>query len=112
MSMKKFSLDYCFHICYKKTITIIIFIVISVSISCSSALYIPTESQQTAFASLSQLQAGRKLYVQKCGSCHTLVLPEKHTKEEWQHLLDEMQLKASINNIEKEKILLYLTKGI
>jgi len=99
--MKKFSLDYCFHICYKKTITIIIFIVISVSISCSSALY-----------SLSQLQAGRKLYVQKCGSCHTLVLPEKHTKEEWQHLLDEMQLKASINNIEKEKILLYLTKGI
>jgi len=109
--MRKFSLDYCFPICSKKTITIITFIVIIISISCSSALYIPTESHQTTSASLSQLQAGRKLYVQKCGSCHTLVLPEKHSKQEWQHFLDEMQQKASINNLEKEQILKYLNKG-
>ena len=41
-----------------------------------------------------------------------LVLPEKHTKKEWQHFLDEMQQKASINNLEKEQILLYLAKGL
>jgi cytochrome c5 len=80
-------------------------------LSCTSALYIPTASQQTESASLSQLQEGRILYVQKCGSCHTLVLPDKHTKNEWQHFLNEMQQKASINNTEKEQILRYLSRG-
>jgi len=110
--MKKSRLDYCFPICSKKTITIITLIIITVSVSCSTALYIPSESQQTTSASLSQLTEGRKLYVQKCGSCHTLYLPEKYTKLQWQHFLDEMQLKASIDNPEKEQILKYLSKGL
>jgi cytochrome c5 len=110
--MKKSSLD-CFSlICSKKTIALLFFAVFIIMLSCTSALYIPTASQQTASANLSQLQAGRKLYVRKCGSCHMLVLPEKHTKKEWQHFLDEMQQKASINNLEKEQILLYLAKGL
>lgn len=110
--MKKYSLDYYSHTRSRKTMVFIILVVISISISCSSVLYIPTESQQTATATLSEMQAGRKLYIQKCGSCHTLVLPEKHTKPEWQHFLAEMQKKASINNLEKEQILKYLSKGL
>jgi len=110
--MKKSRLDYCFLTCSKTTITIIIFIAIIVSVSCSSALYVPSESQQTTSASLLQLQEGRKLYVRKCGSCHTLYLPEKYTKLQWQQFLDEMQLKASIDNLEKEQILKYLSKGL
>jgi hypothetical protein len=110
--MKKFNSDYCFLICSKRTFTIISSIIITISISCSSALYIPTESHETASASLSQLHSGRILYVQKCGSCHTLFLPEKYSKQEWQHFLDEMQQKASINNTEKEQILKYLSKGL
>ena len=109
--MKKFSSDYCFLICFKETIIVITLIIITVSFSCSSALYTPTESQQTASASLSQLKEGRKLYVQKCSSCHTLYLPEKYSKQQWQQFVDEMQQKASIDNLEKEQILKYLLKG-
>ena len=83
----------------------------AIAFSCSPALYVPTLSQQTASASLTQLQAGRALYVEKCGSCHALVLPEKHSKQEWKHFLDEMQQKASINDPQKEQILMYLSKG-
>jgi mono/diheme cytochrome c family protein len=61
---------------------------------------------------LLQLQEGRKLYVQKCGSCHALYLPEKYSKLQWQKYLDEMQLKASIDNLQKEQILRYVTKGL
>jgi len=110
--MKKSSSDYCFLICSKKTFKIINLIVITVLVSCSTALYIPSESQQTASANLSQLQEGRKLYIQKCGSCHTLYLPEKYTKLQWQQSLDKMQLKASIDNHQKEQILKYLSKGL
>ena len=110
--MKKFRLDCCFLTCSKTTITIITLLVITVSLSCSTSLYIPSESQQTASASLAQLQEGRKLYVQKCGSCHTLYLPEKYTKPQWQQFLDEMQLKAAIDNLQKEQILKYLSKGL
>lgn len=110
--MKKSRLDYCFHTCSKKTLLIITLIIITFSFSCSTALYIPSESQQTTSASLSHLTEGRKLYVQKCGSCHTLYLPEKYSKIQWQQFLDEMQLKASIDNLEKEKILKYLSKGL
>jgi cytochrome c5 len=110
--MKKSRLDYCFLTCSKAAITSIILIAIIASVSCSSALYTPSESQQTASASLAQLQEGRKLYVQKCGSCHTLYLPEKYTKLQWQQFLNEMQQKASIDNLEKEQILKYVSKGL
>ena len=110
--MKKFRLDYCFLTCSKKTLTTITLIVITVSFSCSTALYTPSESQQTTSASLLQLQEGRKLYVQKCGSCHTLYLPEKYTKPQWQNFIDEMQQKAKIDDREKEQILKYLSKGL
>jgi len=79
--------------------------------SCKSALYIPDESQVSSATSLQEMKAGRKLYVQKCAGCHTLYLPEKYSKTEWQHFLSEMQVKASVNNSEKELILKYLLKG-
>lgn len=109
--MKKFSLD-CFSLMYsKKTTSIIILVIAVVTFACSSALYVPAANQETASASLSELQAGRKLYVQKCGGCHALFLPEKYTKAEWNHWMIEMETKAKIDTLEKEKILKYLNKG-
>lgn len=112
MNMKKYNLDCFSRICSDKARSILAFAVLVFLISCTSALYVPTASQQTESASLTQLQAGRKLYIQKCGNCHTLHLPEQYSKAQWQHFLDEMQQKASINNLEKEQILLYLSKGL
>ena len=97
--------------CSRKTATLLLVTLIVLMVSCSSALYMPTVGQQTESASLEQMLEGRKLYVKKCGSCHALILPEKHTKPEWEHYLNEMQQKASIDNTEKEQILKYLTRG-
>jgi len=110
--MKKCSSGCFSPTCFSKA-TIILFITgFSVIFSCTSALYLPTVSHETPTASLSQLQEGRKLYVKKCGNCHTLYLPEKYSKKEWQHWLDEMQEKAVIDTLQKQQILLYLTKGV
>lgn len=112
MNMKRYSLDYFSRICSRKTYIKLSFVVIAFLLSCTSALYVPTASQQTESTSLTTLQAGRKLYVQKCGNCHTLYLPEKYTKDQWKIYLDEMQQKASINNLEKQQIIAYLNKGL
>lgn len=110
--MKKSSLDYYSRICFNKTRMLVFFVLAAAAYSCSSALYIPQANQQTSLASLGEMQAGRKLYVQKCGGCHTLYLPEKYTKTQWQHTLNEMATKASIDTLEKKLIFKYLTKGI
>ncbi len=75
---------------------------------CSSALYKPTPENVTSDASLQELQEGRKLYLNKCGGCHTLILPEKHNAKQWKYWVDTMQVKAKINPAEKELILKYL----
>ena len=91
---------------------IVLVVIISFTIACSPALYIPDKTNISASASLPDLLAGRQLYVSKCGSCHSLVLPEKHNAEEWQVLVDKMEKKSKITHEEKKLILNYLTKGI
>ena len=110
--MKKSSSGCFFPTCCRRTIAFLFFAAFAFLLSCTSALYIPSASHETAMASLAQLQEGRTLYVNKCGSCHTLYLPEKYSKKEWQHWLDEMQEKAVIDTLQKQQILLYLTKGV
>jgi hypothetical protein len=109
--MKKFSSGCCFSICSKPVITLLVIVLFNVALSCTSALYIPAAGQETATASLAELQAGRKLYVQKCGGCHTLFLPEKYTKQEWQLWVSEMAPKVAMDSAEKDQVLKYLTKG-
>ena len=109
--MKRSSFAYYSHIISKKPIAAIILIVSVIVFSCTSVLYIPEASSATSKAGLAELQEGRNLYTHKCGSCHTLYLPEKHTKQEWRHWIDKMQPKAKLDTIEKEKIFLYMTKG-
>lgn len=110
--MKKFSSGCCSRICSKQKITVLLLIVFSAAISCTSALYIPVSDQETTTASLTELQAGRKLYVHKCGGCHTLFLPEKYTKQEWQVWVSEMAPKVAMDSTEERLVLKYLTKGI
>jgi hypothetical protein len=76
---------------------------------CSTALYIPTivEAQKSGI-SLDTLLIGREMYVNNCGSCHSLFLPEQYTKSEWREHLDRMQLRSGINDRQKEVILKYL----
>ena len=91
--------------------TIAVVIVVSIIYACAPALYIPNQNNVAIGANLQDLQAGRKLYVNKCGSCHSLVLPEKHTQEQWPALVDKMEMMSKINTEEKKLILNYLMKG-
>lgn len=79
--------------------------------ACGSALYIPSELEVTSKANLEELNEGRSIYINKCGGCHTLVLPEKYSDKDWGIWVDKMEVKANITPSEKEKIMKYLTKG-
>lgn len=109
--MKKFSSECCSRICSDKVIRIACLIYLMLAYSCTSALYIPTSGYETATASLADLVAGRKAYMQNCAACHTLYLPEKYNKEEWIHWVNEMALKVPLKEGEKEQILKYVCKG-
>ena len=79
--------------------------------SCSSALYEPDLKEVKDEALFAELKEGRKVYVEKCGSCHNLYLPEKFSKSRWEEELDEMQKRAKLTDKEKANILKYVTFG-
>lgn len=76
---------------------------------CAPALYLPTQADaEKSGAELEALQTGRTLYVSHCGSCHNLIVPEKHTFAEWEINMNEMQEKARIDDMQLALILDYL----
>jgi len=73
--------------------------------SCNETLYVPVSSDKTE---QTKLLDGRKLYVQKCSNCHNLYLPERLSDENWNRKLDTMQVRAKINNAERDLIYHYI----
>jgi len=97
----------------KNTVIICLaFVLTGLIIACGTALYIPTESQVTSGVNIKDLLDGRALYINKCGNCHSLILPEKHTTKDWNIWVNKMEPKVKITPREKELILGYLTKGL
>ena len=76
----------------------IVFVLLVLFCSCSPALYLPTiaDADRTGI-STDSLVIGRTLYVNHCGSCHNLHLPEQYTKQHWEKEIPQMQLKAKIS---------------
>lgn len=79
--------------------------------ACGSALYIPTSETVNDTASLTELQEGRKLYINHCGSCHNLYKPQSYTREKWTHQMLEMKVEAKISDEQAVLILNYLTSA-
>lgn len=77
--------------------------------SCATELYLPTKAIEKI--PLEDLKKGRILYVNNCGSCHKLELPNKYTDTQWKANLNEMQPKAAITNAEKQLIFDYLVNA-
>ena len=75
---------------------------------CASALYQPLPEHATASVSYEQLVQGRAVYVNKCGSCHSLYLPHQYTAEVWAHNLDEMQERSKMSDEEKKMVYDYI----
>lgn len=84
---------------------------IALTISCAPALYVPVSNQVTTQSELADLNTGRQLYINKCGGCHTLILPEKHTAGQWAEWMTKMEHRAGATSAESELILKYLSKG-
>lgn len=91
-----------------KTITIALIVIVLIY-KCGTALYIPSSiDAQKSGIPLDTLIMGREIYVNSCGSCHSLYLPEHYTRSEWREHLDSMQLRSDINDQQKDVILKYL----
>ena len=85
---------------------IISIFICGIIISCSLQLYMPASDDA---AIQQQLLSGRKLYVDHCGGCHYLHLPNEYSADVWQEQLDEMQVKAKISEEEEKLIFQFLT---
>jgi hypothetical protein len=59
---------------------------------------------------LTKFPEGRELYLSKCTSCHRAYEREKFTAEKWKAVLEEMTVKAKLNDEEKTLILNYLSE--
>lgn len=110
MNLKKYNLEFYFRMSYKKFFLVSgLFICL---LGCATALYVPTQQKATASGTtLDSLQQGRKVYVNSCGSCHTLFLPEQYTTPQWERYTNSMQKRAKIDNQQKALILKYLSAG-
>ena len=80
--------------------------------SCKTQLYVPTEANATADATLVQLKQGRRLYVDNCGSCHALHLPNEYPAEKWKSDIEEMKERAKISDSEAQLIYKYLASAL
>jgi mono/diheme cytochrome c family protein len=62
-------------------------------------------------ARLEELQAGRRLYVNKCSGCHALEAPEARADAVWASEIEEMlaKKKVRLSHHERERLVLYLT---
>lgn len=55
-----------------------------------------------------RIAAARRLYVNRCSGCHNLILPAAHDLDKWRKVLDEMALKARLDDFQREEIWRYL----
>ena len=57
---------------------------------------------------LADLQHGRTLLVNKCGTCHRPPMPTDHTAGDWPVKLDEMSVRAKLDIAQRRLIEQYL----
>jgi hypothetical protein len=108
--MKKFKLGLSFRANFKGVKVTALLGVVFVSYSCAPSLYIPSlaDANKTGL-NLDDLNLGRKLYVQNCGSCHNLYAPNHLKASEWPGILTVMQQKAKVSTKEVETIRNYFS---
>jgi hypothetical protein len=98
----------------KQSVIIIFFASCLLLSGCAGSLPHPTANHVSViahkfpFTVLSQLEEGRTLYIQKCSGCHTLRLPSEFTEEKWGTIIQEMKMKAKLDEEESRKVLQYI----
>lgn len=67
----------------------------------------PTDSLKIK-TTVDTISSGKQLYSTSCIRCHQLSEPSKYTAKQWPVIVDNMQNKAKISDIQKAIILRYL----
>jgi hypothetical protein len=99
-----------------KLIAIVISLAIAIAgfASCAGSIPIPTESdakwasQAWAGTTVHNLTTGRKLYIEKCGGCHSLSTPTQYSVLEWECIVEKMKIRAAVSEEEKNLMMRYL----
>jgi len=83
----------------------IVLVAVVILCACSPTLYLPTINDASrAGISTDSLTIGRTLYINHCGSCHNLHLPEQYTQVHWEKVMPGMSRKAKISEEETKLI--------
>ena len=92
-----------------KITSAILLVLVIIICSCTSALYIPLQSDVCdSTYNIKDLQVGREIYINSCGDCHNLYLPEKRSVEKWNLIFPKMQKKAKLNDYDMGLIKIYI----
>lgn len=54
---------------------------------------------------LQKANDGKRLYFQRCASCHHLYEPSKYTEKEWSDILSKMLRKAKIKDVNQQQLI-------
>lgn len=111
--MKKFKFACSSHLHYNIRLIYKLLTVVTVTIAaCNSSIYVPARSQSTSESGYKELLEGREIYINKCGSCHSLIIPDKYDAKDWNKWVETMGPKAKLSDKEKHMILKYLAKDV
>jgi mono/diheme cytochrome c family protein len=77
----------------------------------TSALYVPTTADVTANATLEELQQGRALYIDNCGSCHGLYSPDDYSASQWHSIMNSMAPRTHMSAAQISLVTKYVTRG-
>lgn len=99
-----------------KSIATVISLLIAIAsfASCAGSIPNPTEadaewaSHAWTGTTVHNLMTGRKLYVEKCGGCHSLSAPAQYSVQEWERIMEKMKIRAAVSEEEKNLMMRYL----
>ena len=77
----------------------------------TGSLYVPTSADITVNATLTELQQGRDLYINNCGSCHSLYSPDNYSPAQWKVILGSMAPKTSLSSSQILLVTKYVSRG-
>ena len=77
----------------------------------SDSLYTPTKVDVTSTATLADLQAGRSLFVAKCGACHQLYSPDSYSAASWKSIVPNMATRTNLSAAQISQVTKYVSRG-
>jgi hypothetical protein len=77
----------------------------------TDSLYIPTQADASATATLADLQAGRELFINSCGRCHSLCNPDNFSASSWKSIVPGMASRAGLSSAQSSQVTKYVTRG-